>query len=221
MKVENDNKRTKRKEIQLSEAEYTAIEKKANAARLSVAAFIREAALGNELSAALSLEESERIKRTANISYKMQVNLNQIARLANIHGLPFVMEAIREYICHTNEYFKTGIWREMDLSTYESEQKQWEQLAAKVRELQEKNTELQKAATNYYLYTAEGERLFCERHNCRIYPDNRGFYWHFKVADYPAYILPTEISKAYLNHEISIRDVYVYWFNNERKQSSV
>ena len=190
------------------------VEQKANAARLSVAAFIREAALGKELSAALSLEESERMKRTANISYKMQVNLNQIARLANIHGLPFVMDAIREYINHTNEYFKTGTWREMDLSAYESEQKQREQLAAKVRELQEKNTELQKAATNYYLYTAEGERLFCERHNCRIYPDNRGIYWHFKVTDYPAYTLPTEISRAYLNHEISIRDVYVYWRKN-------
>ena len=85
----------------------------------------------------------------------------------------------------------------MDLSAYESEQKQREQLAAKVRELQ-------------------GERLFCERHNCRIYPDNRGIYWHFKVTDYPAYTLPTEISRAYLNHEISIRDVYVYWRKNCR-----
>lgn len=211
MKTENENKRTKRKEIQFSEAEYTAIEKKANAARLSVAAFIREAALGKELSAALTIEESERMKLTANISYKMQVNLNQIARLANIHGLPFVMDAIREYINRANEYFKTGTWREMDLSAYEFEQKQREQLAAKVRELKEKNTELQKAAANYYLYTAEGERLFCERHNCRIYPDNRGIYWHFKVVDYPAYTLPAEISKAYLNHEISIRDVYVHW----------
>ena len=192
MKVENDNKRTKRKEIQFSEAEYAVVEQKANAARLSVAAFIREAALGKELSAALSLEESERIKRTANISYKMQVNLNQIARLANINGLPFVIEAIREYISRTNEYFKTGTWHEM------------------------KNTELQKAATSYYLYTAEGERLFCERHNCRIYPDNRGIYWHFKVADYPAYTLPTEISRAYLNHEISIRDVYVHWHRDGR-----
>ena len=210
MKTENENKRTKRKEIQFSEAEYAVIEKKANAARLSVAAFIREAALGKELSTALTIEES------ANISYKMQVNLNQIARLANIHGLPFVTDTIREYISRTNEYFKTGTWCEMDLSAYESEQKQREQLAAKVRELQEKNTELQKAATNYFLYTAEGERLFCERHNCRIYPDNRGIYWHFKVADYPAYTLPTEISKAYLNHEISIRDVYVYWRKNER-----
>ena len=91
-----------------------------------------------------------------------------------------------------------------------------EQLAAKVRELQEKNTELQKAATNYYLYTAEGERLFCERHNCRVYPDNQGIYWHFKVANYPAYMLPAEISKAYLNHEISIRDVYVHWHKRER-----
>ena len=215
MKAENDNKRTKRKEIQFSEAEYAVVEQKANAARLSVAAFIREAAMGKELSTALSLEESERIKRTANISYKMQVNLNQIARLVNINGLPFVIEAIREYISRTNEYFKTGTWREMDLLAYESEQKQREQLAAKVRELQEKNTELQKAATNYYLYTAEGERLFCERHNCLIYPDNRGLYWHFKVADYPAYILPTKISKAYLNHEISIRDVYVYWQKHE------
>ena len=190
MKTKHENKRTKRKEIQFSEAEYIAIENKANAARLSVAAFIREAALGKELSAALTIEESERMKRTANISYKMQVNLNQIARLANIHGLPFIMDAIREYISRTNEYFKTGTWREMDLSAYESEQKQREQLAAKVRELQEKNTELQKAATNYYLY------------------------WHFKVADYPAYTLPTEISRAYLNHEISIRDVYVHWRKN-------
>ena len=158
-----------------------------------MAAFIREAALGKELSAALTIEESERIKRTANISYKLQVNLNQIARLANIHGLPFVTDAIREYICRTNKYFKTGTWREMDLSAYESEQKQREQLVAKVRELQEKNTELQKAATNYYLYTTEGERLFCERHDCRIYPDNRGIYWHFKVADYPAYTLSPTI----------------------------
>ena len=60
------------------------------------------------------------------------------------------------------------------------------------------------------------ECLFCERHNCRIYPDNRGVYWHFKVADYPAYILPNEISRAYLNHEISIWDVYVYWRKHER-----
>ena len=73
MKTENENKRTKRKEIQFSEAEYTAIEKKANAARLSVAAFIREAALGKELSAALTIEESERMKRTANISYKVSI----------------------------------------------------------------------------------------------------------------------------------------------------
>lgn len=55
MKTENGNKRTKRKEIQFNEAEYAVVEQKANAARLSVAAFIRETALGKELSAALSL----------------------------------------------------------------------------------------------------------------------------------------------------------------------
>ena len=65
------------------------------------------------------------------------------------------------------------------------------------------------------LFLVGSERPFCERHNCRIYPDNRGIYWHFKVADYPAYTLPSEISRAYLNHEISIRDVYVYWRKNE------
>ena len=65
--------------------------------------------------------------------------------------------------------------------------------------------------------SAEGERLFCERHNCRIYPDNRGVYWHFKVGDYPAYTLPAEISRAYLNHEISIRDVYVHRRKNESR----
>ena len=64
MKTENENKRTKRKEIQFNETEYAIVEQKANAARLSVAAFIREAALGKELSAALTIEESERIKRT-------------------------------------------------------------------------------------------------------------------------------------------------------------
>ena len=58
--------------------------------------------------------------------------------------------------------------------------------------------------------------LFHERHNCRIYPDNRGIYWHFKVADYPAYTLPAEISRAYLNREISIRDVYVHWHRDGR-----
>lgn len=61
-------------------------------------------------------------------------------------------------------------------------------------ELQEKNTELQKVATNYYLYITEGEGLFCERHNCWIYPDNRSVYWHLKVAGYLIYILPNEIS---------------------------
>ena len=103
----------------------------------------------------------------------------------------------------------------MDLSAYESEQKQREQLAVRVGELQEKNTELQKAANNYYLYTAESERLFCERHNRRIYPDNRSIYWHFKVANYLVYTLPTEISRTYLNHEISIRNVYMHWRKNE------
>ena len=114
--------------------------------------------------------------------------------------------------------FLGGTWRDKSqvILEYIEDKQTRKQLAAKVRELQEKNTELQKAATSYYLYTAEGERLFCERHNCRIYPYNRGIYWHFKVADYLAYTLPTEISRAYLIHEISIRDVYVHWRKNDR-----
>ena len=42
MKAENENRRTKRKEIQFSEAEYAAVEQKANAAHLSVAASARQ-----------------------------------------------------------------------------------------------------------------------------------------------------------------------------------
>ena len=64
--------------------------------------------------ATLVIEESEQKKCTANISYKMQFTLNQIVRLANIHSLPFVTYAIREYISRTNEYFKTGTWCEKD-----------------------------------------------------------------------------------------------------------
>lgn len=38
MKVENGNKRTKRKEIQFSDEEYAVVEQKVNAARIPVAA---------------------------------------------------------------------------------------------------------------------------------------------------------------------------------------
>ena len=135
MKVENGNKRTKRKEIQFSDEEYAVVERKANAARMPVAAFIREAALDKPLSAALSIEESKQMKRISAISYKMQVNLNQLAKLANSCGLPFVIDAIREYIVRTNEYFRTGVWREMDLTNYEAKQKQRDKLADKVKDL--------------------------------------------------------------------------------------
>lgn len=142
MKVENANKRTKRKEIQFSDEEYAVVERKANAARMPVAAFIREAALDKPLSAALSIEESKQMKRISAISYKMQVNLNQLAKLANSCGLPFVIDAIREYIVRTNEYFMTGVWREMDLTNYEAKQKQRDKLADKVKDLQERNDNL-------------------------------------------------------------------------------
>lgn len=78
MKAENWNKRTKRKEIQFSDEEYIAVEQKASAARIPVAAYIRQAALDKTLSAALSIEELEIMKRISAISYKMQVNLNSL-----------------------------------------------------------------------------------------------------------------------------------------------
>lgn len=216
MKVENANKRTKRKEIQFSDEEYAVVERKANAARMPVAAFIREAALDKPLSAALSIEESKQMKRISAISYKMQVNLNQLAKLANSCGLPFVIDAIREYIVRTNEYFRTGVWREMDLTNYEAKQKQRDKLADKVKDLQERNDNLMRVSSTYYFYTAEGERLFCERYKCRMYPDNRGMFWYFKVGDNPSYCLPQEISQAYHKREISIRDVYLHWKENQK-----
>ena len=147
MKAENWNKRTKRKEIQFSDEEYIAVEQKASAARIPVAAYIRQAALDKNLSAALSIEELEIMKRISAISYKMQVNLNQLAKLANTCGLPFVIDAIREYIIRTNEYFRTGVWREMDLRAYEAEQKQRDNLADKVRDLQERNDNLMRVSS--------------------------------------------------------------------------
>ena len=216
MKVENANKRTKRKEIQFSDEEYAVVERKANAARMPVAAFIREAALDKPLSAALSIEESKQMKRISAISYKMQVNLNQLAKLANSCGLPFVIDAIREYIVRTNEYFRTGVWREMDLTNYEAKQKQRDKLADKVKDLQERNDNLMRVSSTYYFYTAEGERLFCERYKCRMYPDNRDMFWYFKVGDNPSYCLPQEISRAYHKREISIRDIYLHWKESQK-----
>ena len=174
MKVENGNKRTKRTEIQLSDEEYIAVEPKASAAQIPVAAYIRQAVLDKTLSAALSIEELEIMKRISAISYKMQVNLNQLAKLANTYGLPFIIGAIWEYIIRTNEYFRTGMWREMDLRAYEAEQKQRDNLGDKVRDLQERKDNLMKVSSTYYFYTADGERMFCERYKCRMYPDKMG-----------------------------------------------
>ena len=211
MKVEHGNKRTKRKEIQFSYEEYIAVEQKASAARIPVAAYIRQAVLDKTLSAALSKEELEIMKRISAISYKMQVNLNQLAKLANTYGLPFIIGAIWEYIIRTNEYFRTGMWREMNLRAYEEEQKQLDNLADKVRDLQERNDNLMRVSPTYYFYTADGERMFCERHKCRMYPDKMGIYWYFKVGDNPSYCLPQEINRAYHGREISIQDVYLHW----------
>lgn len=211
MKVENGNKRTKRKEIQFSDEEYIAVEQKASAARIPVAAYIRQAVLDKTLSAALSKEELQIMKRISAISYKMQVNLNQLAKLANTYGLPFIIGAIWEYIIRTNEYFRTGMWREMNLRAYEEEQKQLDNLADKVRDLQERNDNLMRVLPTYYFYTADGERMFCERHKCRMYPDKMGIYWYFKVGDNPSYCLPQEINRAHHGREISIQDVYLHW----------
>ena len=211
MKVENGNKRTKRKEIQFSYEEYIAVEQKASAARIPVAAYIRQAVLDKTLSAALSKEELEIMKRISAISYKMQVNLNQLAKLANTYGLPFIIGASWEYIIRTNEYVRTVMWREMNLRAYEEEQKQLDNLADKVRDLQERNDNLMRVLPTYYFYTADGERMCGERHKCRMYPDKMGIYWYFKVGDNPSYCLPQEINRAYHGREISIQDVYLHW----------
>ncbi len=152
-------------------------------------------------------------RKTRQIGYALfaiLVTINKKRRPSNC-GLPFVIDAIREYIIRTNEYFRTGVWREMDLRAYEAEQKQRDNLANKVRDLQERNDNLMKVSSTYYFYTADGERMFCERYKCRMYPDKMGMYWYFKVGDNPSYCLPQEISQAYHRREISIQDVYFHW----------
>ena len=100
---------------------------------------------------------------------------------------------------------------EMDLTNYEAEQKQRDNLADKVRDLQERNDNLTSIFSTYYFYTSEGEHIFCERYKYRMYPDKMGMYWYFKVGDNPSHCLPQEISQAYHRREISIRDVYLHW----------
>ena len=99
----------------------------------------------------------------------------------------------------------------MDMRAYEAEQKQRDNLADKVRDLQERNDNLMRVSSTYYFYTADGERMFCERYKCRMYPDKMGIYWYFKVGDNPSYCLPQEISQAYHRREISIQGVYLHW----------
>lgn len=60
--------------------------------------------------------------------------LGQLAKLANTCGLPFVIDAIMEYIVRTNEYSRTVVWREMDFRAYEREQKHQDNLVDKVRD---------------------------------------------------------------------------------------
>lgn len=64
----------------------------------------------------------------------MKIKISAINKLFITDILSNILKLKTKSFC-TNEYFKTGTWHEMDLSAYESEQKQQEQLAVKVREL--------------------------------------------------------------------------------------
>lgn len=108
MKSLDNGRRTCRKEIPFSDEELLVIKRKAHVANMSPAVFIREAALGKDLKAAVSDDDRAMWRRAVGVSRGLQINLNQLAHRANIEGLRPLAEANKEMIACIDRYFRTG-----------------------------------------------------------------------------------------------------------------
>lgn len=210
--------RNKRKEVQYSEKEFAIVKEKAAKAGLNMAEYIRQASLNAKLTEALSIKDQERIGRANSIPYKMQVNLNQIARLGNIHGKDFISEAVLVFIRKFDAYVNSGEYETMDLDAYEAEAKRcfdklekMEEVEADLEAAYDELTKCRKEARNWYWFTREGEDVFKRKHNCTLFPDKDGFRWFFKVGNYMAYELPSQVIQDYHSRKRSISDLYDYW----------
>lgn len=211
MKVLDNGRRTCRKEIQFSDEEMSVIRRKAQSANLSPAVFIREAALGKEVKAAISDDDRSMWRRASEVSRGLQINLNQLAHRANIEGLRLLAEANKELIARIDSYFRTGAWRPFNINDLKREQTAIAELEAEIRRLREQVREEQDAKMEFYLRTKDGDAAFRRKNNCTVYSDNAGIRWWFKCRDEPAFELPQRIITKYHNGDISIRDVMNYW----------
>lgn len=206
--MKEKNKRSIRKEIQFSEEEFSAIRVKSNAAGLSPAVFIREAALIKNISAALSQEELGMIRRVQSVSTRMQSNLNQIARLANTHGFIPLFECIVKLIMNIDTYFRTGgEWSDIEIP------QNIKQLEDILKEANEKYQKIKEAALNLYYYTHEGEKYFKEKYKCSIYTNtsNTKFFLRVETSEKSHIEIPEQLFKDYINRKASIKDIYDYW----------
>lgn len=212
MKAYTDNeRRTCRKEIQFSDEEMSVIKREAQSTNLSPAVFIREAALGKELKAAVSDDDRAMWRRAAEVSRGLQINLNQLAHRANIEGLRPLAEANKEMIARIDHYFRTGAWQSLNINDLKREQTTIAELEEEIRRLREQVKEERDAKMEFYLRTKDGDAAFRRKNNCTVYSDNAGIRWWFKYCDEPAFELPQHIVTKYHNGDISIRDVMNYW----------
>ena len=106
--------RTKRKEVQYSEKAI--VKEKAAKAGLIPSEYIRQASLNVKLTEALSVNDRESIERANSIPFKMQINLNQIAKLGHVHGKDLIAEAVLDFIRQFDAYIhevsmSRWIWR--------------------------------------------------------------------------------------------------------------
>ena len=204
-------RRTCRKEIQFSDEEMSVVKRKAQAANLSPAVFIREAALGKELQEAVSVADRAMWRRAAEVSRGLQINLNQLAHWANIQGLLPLEQVNREMLIRIDGYFRTGEWESLNFNDIKHAQQRVAELEEEIHRLREQVKEEQAAKIEFYLRTKDGDAAFRRKNNCTVYSDNAGIRWWFKYRDEPAFELPQRIITKYHNGDISIRDVMNYW----------
>ncbi len=210
MKTLDNVRRTCRKEIQFSDEELSVIKSKAHAANRSPAVFIRDAALGKELKAAVSEYDRAMWRRAAEVSRGLQINLNQLAHRANIEGLHPLAETNKEMIARIDRYFRTGEWHAINFVDVRREQATIAELEEEIRSLRERVKKAKDDTLYFYLRTKAGDDAFRRKNDCTVYSDNAGFRWWFKYRDESAFELPPNIVSKYHNGDISIRNVMNY-----------
>lgn len=204
------NKRNIRKEIQFNEDEFSLIERKSAMAGSSIAMFIRNSALQKEIKAALSQEELNMIRRCQQVNVGLKNNLNQIAKLSNIHGFLPLYDCIIKLIKSIETYFQTGIWTNINIPD------NIKQLEDMLKEADAKYQDLRNKTLYLFYFTYEGEKYFKEKFNCSIYlnTDKTKYYFRVKDSNKPAIEIPQQLLIDYKNRKICIKDIYDYFTNH-------